>query len=82
MDSKVLSTVYKIPAVTLSLHYSIAEAVDTTTDGGMAEVLKSYFGVAVGLGAGLIVSIIVHVITVLWLKRRHWVLPCAGDLDL
>ena len=81
MDSKVLSTVYKVPAVTLSLHYSIAEAVDTTTDGGTAEV-QSYFGVAVGLGAGLIVSIIVHVITVLWLKRRHWVMPCAGDLDL
>ena len=45
-------------------------------------MLKSYFGVAVGLGVGLIVSIIVHVITVLWLKRCHWVLPCAGDLDL
>ena len=44
-------------------------------------MLKSYFGVAVGLGAGLIVSIIVHVITVLWLNKRHWVLPCAGDLD-
>ena len=81
MDSKVLSTVYKIPAVTLSLHYSIAEAVDTTTDGGTPEV-QSYFGVAVGLGVVLIVNIIVHVITVLWLKRRHWVLPCAGDLDL
>ena len=81
MDSKVLSTVYKVPAVTLSLHYSIAEAVDTTTDGGTAEV-QSYFGVAVGLGVGLIVSVIVHAITVLWLKRRHWVLPCAGDLDL
>ena len=73
---------YKIPAVTLSLHYSIPEAVDTTTDGGTTEVLKSYVGVAVGLGVGLIVSIIVHVITVLWLKRRHWVLPCAGDLGL
>ena len=44
--------------------------------------MQSYFGVAVGLGVGLIVSIIVHVISVLWLKRRHWVLPCAGDLDL
>ena len=82
MDSNVLPKVYKVPAVTLSLHHSFAEAGDTTTDGGTAEVLKSYFGVAVGLGVGLIVSVIVHVITVLWLKRRHWVLPCAGDLDL
>ena len=81
LDSKVLSTVYKLPAVTLSLLYSIPEAQDTTTDGGTGEV-QSYFGVAVGLGVGLIVSVIVHVITVLWLKRRHWVLPCAGDLDL
>ena len=45
-------------------------------------MLKSYVGVAVGLGVGLIVNIIVIVITVLWLKRRHWMLPCAGDLDL
>lgn len=81
LDSKVLSTVYKVPAVTLSLHYCIPEAVDTTTDGGTAEV-QSYFGVALGLGVVLIVNIIVIVITVLWLKRRHWVLPCAGDLDL
>ena len=81
MDSKVLSTVYKVPAVILSLHYSITEAVDTTTDGSTAEV-QSNFGVAVGLGVGLIVSIIVIVITVLLLKRRHWVLPCTGDLDL
>ena len=81
MDSKVLTTVYKLPAVTISLLYSIPEAVDTTTDGGTAEV-QSYFGVAVGLGVVLIVSVIVHVITVLWLKRRQWVLPCAGDLDL
>ena len=81
MDSKVLSTVYKVPAVTISLHCSIVEAEDTTINGGTAE-LHSYFGVAVGLGVGLIVNIIVIVITVLWLKRRHWVLPCAGDLDL
>ena len=81
MDSKVLSTVYKVPAVTLSLHYSIPEAEDTTPDGGTPEV-QSYFGVAVGLGVVLIVSIIVIVITVLLLKSRHWVLPCAGDLDL
>ena len=51
----------------------------------MAE-LQSYFDVAVGLGVVLtvivIVNVIVIVITVLWLKRRHWVLPCAGDLDL
>ena len=44
--------------------------------------MQSYFGVAAGLGVVLIVSVIVHAITVLWLKRRHWVLPCAGDLDL
>ena len=44
--------------------------------------MQSYFGVAVGLGVGLIVNIIVIVITVLCLKRRHWVLPCTGDLDL
>ena len=44
--------------------------------------MQSYFGVAVGLGVGLIVSVTVHVITVLWLKRRQWVLPCAGDPDL
>ena len=81
MDSKVLSTVYKLPAVTLSLLYSIAEAVDTTTDGCTGDV-QSYFGVAVGLGVVLIVNVIVIVITVLWLKRRHWVLPCAGDMDL
>ena len=81
MDSKVLSTVYKVQAVLLSLHYSIAETEDTTTDGGTAEV-QPYFGVAVGLGVVHIVNVIAHVITVLWLKRRHWVLPCAGDLDL
>ena len=45
LDSKVLSTVYKVPAVTLSLHYSIVEVEDTTIDGGTAE-LHSYFGVA------------------------------------
>ena len=76
-----MSTVYKLPAVTLSLLYSIPEAVDTTTDGCTGDV-QSYFGVAVGLGVVLIVNVIVIVITVLWLKRRHWVLPCAGDMDL
>ena len=81
VDSNVLPKVYKVPAVTLSLHHSFAEAGDTTTDGGTAE-LQSCFGVAVGLGVVLIVNVIVHVISVLWLKRRHWVLPCAGDLDL
>ena len=81
MDSKILSTVYKAPAVLLSLHYSIAEAETTTTDGGTAEG-QPYFGVAVGFGVVLIVSVIILVITVLWLKRRHWMLPCAGDLDL
>ena len=44
--------------------------------------MQSYFGVAVGLGVVLIVNVIVLVITVLWLNRRHWVLPSAGDLDL
>ena len=76
---------YKVPAVTISLHDSIAEAEDTTIDGGTAE-LRSVFGVAVGLGVVLtvivIVIVIVIVVTFLWLKRRHWVLPCAGDLDL
>ena len=68
-------------AVLLSLHFSFAEVVDTTTDGATAEV-QSYFGVAVGLGMVLIVNVIVIVVIVLLLKRRHWVLPCAGDLDL
>ena len=68
-------------AVLLSLHFSFAEAVDTTTDGATAEV-QSYFGEAVGLGVVLTVIVIVIVVIVLWLKRRHWVLPCAGDLDL
>ena len=65
MDSNVLSTVYKVPAVLLSLHYSIAEAETTTTDGCTAEV-QSHFGEAVGLGVVLIVivNVIVIVITV------------------
>ena len=75
----------KVPAVTISLHCSIVEAEDTTINGGTAE-LHSYFDVAVGLGVVLtvivIVVVIIIVITVLWLKRRHWVLPCAGDLHL
>ena len=81
VDSNVLPKVYKVPSILLSLHYSFAEAGDTTTDGCTGEV-QSYFGVAVGLGVVLAVIVIVHVITVLWLKRRQWVLPCAGDLDL
>ena len=85
VDSNVLSIVCRIPYLTLSVHYSIAETETTTTDVSTAE-LQSYFDVAVGMGVVLtvivIVSVIVIVITVLWLKTRQWVLPCAGDLDL
>ena len=53
VDSNVLPKVYKVPAVTVPLHHSFAEAGDTATDGGTAE-MQSCFGVAVGLGVVLI----------------------------
>ena len=85
VGSNVLPIVCRIPYLSLSVHYSIAEAKTTTTDGSTAE-LQSYFDVAVGLGVFLTVIVIINVIAIvitgLWLKRRHWMLPCADDLDL
>ena len=71
--------------ITVLMQYSFAVTKDTTTCRAKAE-LPSYFGVAVGLGVVLalivIFGVIVVVVSVLWLKRHQWILPCTGDLDL
>ena len=71
--------------ITVLMQYSIAVKEDTTTGRAKAE-LQSYFGVAVGLGVVLalivLLNVIVVVVSVLWLKRHQWILPCTGDLDL
>ena len=71
--------------ITVLMQCSIAVTEDTTTGRAKAE-LQSYFGVAVGLGVVLalivLLNVIVVVVSVLWLKRHQWILPCTGDLDL
>ena len=73
-----------LPIIVL-MQYSIAVTEDTTTGRAKAE-LQSYFGVAVGVGVVLalivLLNITVVVVSVLWLKRHQWILPCTGDLDL
>ena len=82
LDFNVLSAVFTHYCL---MQCSIAVAEDTTTSRTKAE-LQSYLGVAVGFGVVLalivILNVTVVVVSVVWLKRHQWILPCTGDLDL
>ena len=56
-----------------------SEAESETVDKGTATSdTSSYFGVAVSVVLALV--LIVIVVVVVWLWRRHWTLPCAGNV--